>query len=132
MSALIAIQLVFKQICNMCKEGCKGVCSSVSFRDKCNGWNALLEENKLVLNNLKELMLIDRANEEIVNILINDRREELLANLQKDIEDLKTRLSDEDDPYEFGIIPQQVALREKLDAVKKEIVSLFKPVKRVG
>jgi hypothetical protein len=112
----------------MCKEGCKGVCTSVSFKNKCNSWQELVDENKLAIKNLKELILIDDANDELANILISERRTLLLAELQKDMEELKHRLSDEDDPYEFGIIPQQIALKEKLEAVSKELKSLLKPV----
>jgi hypothetical protein len=113
----------------MCKEGCKGVCTSVSFKNKCSSWQELLAENKLALQNLKELILIDDANDEIANTLINERRTALLAELKKDMEELKHKLSDEDDPYQFGIIPQQVALKEKLESVSKELKSILKPIR---
>jgi len=112
----------------MCKEGCKGVCSSVSFKNKCNSWSELMAENKLAIKNLKELILIDDANEKIANSLISERKTLLLAELQKDLEEIKHKLSDDDDPYEFGIIPQQVALKEKLESVSKELKSLLKPI----
>ena|GEM_PF-4205072 len=87
-----------------------------------------MAENKLAIKNLKELILIDDANEKIANSLISERKTLLLAELQKDLEEIKHKLSDDDDPYEFGIIPQQVALKEKLESVSKELKSLLKPI----
>jgi hypothetical protein len=82
------------------------------------------------MNNLKELILIDDSNEDLVEAMIRERRAAILADLQKDIEELKWKVSDEDDPYILGIIPQQIALQEKLDVVKKELSRLLQPIEK--
>lgn len=117
------------QICIiMCREGCHGICSSQTFKNKCNSWEAILEANRLAVKNLKTLLQLDSDPEisKIVGNMADDHKKEIFKRLGEEEKRLENISEDRSEsPYQFGVIPQQEALKEKLASIKEEIEKIY-------
>src|ERR1035437_3665790 len=111
----------------MCKQGCQGTCTSLTFKSKCDNWESLIENNRLTVKNLKTLLQMDctPGEKRALGKVLVEWKTRILEQLEQEEIKLMNITEDETGSYKFGLIPQQNALMDKLDAIKDEIEFLY-------
>ena len=86
-----------------------------------------MENNQLTVRNLKTLLLMDvtAGEKRAIGKVLTDWRESILEQLEQEEIKLMNITEDDAGPYQFGVMPQQNALMNKLDAIKDEIEFLY-------
>jgi hypothetical protein len=87
-----------------------------------------MENNRLTVRNLKTLLLMDctPGEKRALGKVLAEWKIRILEQLEQEEIKLMNITEDNDSsPYKFGVIPQQNALMDKLDAIKDEIEFLY-------